>query len=70
MKIIMSLGNQTFNTEHTLQQKITNKRNEMFELAQAYGLNHELTVEKSQELDVLINEWLRQHSDMGLTEIA
>lgn len=40
------------------------KRVEMMELAQKFGINGEETVRSSQELDVLINEYLtlQQHS--------
>jgi hypothetical protein len=34
-----------------------NKRLEMIELAQIYGMNSEETVRSSQELDVLMNEY-------------
>ena len=36
---------------------IQNKRLEMIELAQIYGMNSERTVRSSQELDVLMNEY-------------
>ncbi len=36
---------------------IQNKRLEMIELAQIYGMNSEKTVRSSQELDVLMNEY-------------
>ena len=62
MKIIMNLGNQAFSTSTILQEKINKGKNEMFELAQIFGLNHELTVAKSQELDGLINEWMTGQS--------
>lgn len=47
--------------------EIQNKRVEMMELAKRYGINNEETVRSSQELDVLINEYLimQHHSDVN-----
>ena len=33
-------------------------RNEMLELERLFGIKHELTVAKSQELDLMINEYM------------
>ncbi|MFJ5622304.1 aspartyl-phosphate phosphatase Spo0E family protein [Peribacillus loiseleuriae] len=37
--------------------QIQEKRIEMFQLAEMYGMTDELTIRSSQELDVLINEY-------------
>lgn len=37
--------------------EIQEKRIEMFQLAEMYGMTDELTIRSSQELDVLINEY-------------
>lgn len=42
------------------------KRVEMVELAQKYGINGEETVRSSQELDVLINEYLTIQHHSGI----
>lgn len=38
--------------------KIENTRNEMNELATIFGVTHQLTVAKSQELDLILNEYM------------
>ena len=38
--------------------KIENTRNEMNELASVFGVTHQLTVTKSQELDLILNEYM------------
>lgn len=38
-----------------LEEKLMNAREEMYELAKAYGITHGLTVAKSQELDIILN---------------
>ena len=42
------------------------KRVEMMELAQQFGINGEETVRSSQELDVLINEYLMMQQKSGI----
>lgn len=48
--------------------EIQNKRVEMMDLAKKYGINDEETVRSSQELDVLINEYLiiQQYSGVNV----
>jgi len=38
-----------------LEEKFIHVKQEMYALAHEFGLNHELTVAKSQELDVILN---------------
>ncbi len=46
--------------------EIRMKRWEMMELAKAYGLGHEYTLRQSEQLDILINEYLilQHHSSV------
>jgi len=41
-----------------LYERMVKVRSEMLELERIFGLRHELTVAKSQELDVVINEYM------------
>ncbi|MCL1949875.1 MAG: aspartyl-phosphate phosphatase Spo0E family protein [Turicibacter sp.] len=43
-----------------IERKIDRARTEMFDLATKYGMCHELTIAKSQELDVFIIEHIKQ----------
>jgi len=39
-----------------LEEQLVRTREQMYELADVLGLNHHLTIQKSQELDVLLNK--------------
>jgi len=41
-----------------LYERMVKVRSEMLELERIFGLKHELTVAKSQELDLVINEYM------------
>lgn len=45
--------------EKSIHDKLVRVRMEMYELEESFGMIHELTVAKSQELDVVINEYMR-----------
>jgi len=44
--------------ENDILKRIENTRNEMNKLASIFGLSHQLTVAKSQELDLILNDYM------------
>lgn len=55
MKVI---NQQDINTCDEIYKKITSIKSELHELVQTFGIVHELTVAKSQELDTVVNEYM------------
>ena len=55
--------NHELNYSEDLNKKINQIKKEMNELAEIYGINHELTVLKSQELDRILNEIMTPNKD-------
>ncbi|WP_077622190.1 aspartyl-phosphate phosphatase Spo0E family protein [Sediminibacillus massiliensis] len=45
----------------SLQEKIRDKRKQMIQVANLYGFTSLITVQHSQELDVLLNEYSREN---------
>lgn len=55
----MQVARSTYHIQsNDIRSKIENTRNEMNELAEQYGMFHQLTVAKSQELDLFLNEYM------------
>lgn len=50
--------------------RVNKARAEMHELAQHFGLVHELTVAKSQELDVMINEYMSYQFNNATKQVS
>ena len=56
----MSITKQTtVNHAAKIYEKLTQTKAELHELARTFGIVHELTVAKSQELDLVVNEYMR-----------
>lgn len=47
-----------YNHSKELYEKMIRTKEEMNELAKLFGVNHELTIVKSQELDLILNEYM------------
>jgi len=58
MQMIEKMESIVFNSSKKLYEKIIQGKEEMNELAEVFGITHELTVAKSQELDLLIYEYM------------
>ena len=48
-----------FNNSKDIYNRITTIKAELHELVKTFGMVHELTVAKSQELDLVVNEYMR-----------
>ncbi|MGL4335337.1 MAG: Spo0E family sporulation regulatory protein-aspartic acid phosphatase [Turicibacter sp.] len=56
MKIIQQ--EETIGTKEEIYKQITSIKSELHELVQTFGIVHELTVAKSQELDLVVNQYM------------
>ncbi|TFJ91520.1 aspartyl-phosphate phosphatase Spo0E family protein [Lentibacillus salicampi] len=52
-----------FGTQENLLKKIKQKREQMLEIAEIYGIGNEKTLKYSQELDILIVKYQRLKND-------
>ncbi|WP_029439041.1 MULTISPECIES: aspartyl-phosphate phosphatase Spo0E family protein [Bacillus cereus group] len=41
-------------------QEITKKKRELIQLVERYGITHKAVVTYSQELDILLNQWMKK----------
>ena len=57
------------NNSNNLCEKIIQEKEEMNELAEVFGITHELTVAKSQALDLLIYEYIVKREDIKKEKI-
>ena len=55
---IEKVENQVVKNSNSLCERIIQEKEEMNELAEVFGISHELTVAKSQVLDLLIYEYI------------
>ena len=60
----------TLNHATMLYEKLTQTKAELHELAKTFGIVHELTVAKSQELDLVVNEYMNNASFGENTQIS
>ncbi len=58
MKASNCTAQATSNELQLLYERITKVKGELHELVKNFGIVHELTVAKSQELDVVVNEYM------------
>ena len=58
MKTISCSEPMNFNNSKDIYNRITTIKAELHELVKAFGMVHELTVAKSQELDLVVNEYM------------
>ena len=58
MYVIEKNENQVVKNSNSLCERIIQEKEEMNELADVFGISHELTVAKSQVLDLLIYEYI------------
>lgn len=58
MKTIAYSDQFNFNNSQDIYNRITEIKAELHELVTTFGIVHELTVAKSQELDLVVNEYM------------
>ncbi|CUM97583.1 MULTISPECIES: aspartyl-phosphate phosphatase Spo0E family protein [Turicibacter] len=58
MKTISCSEPMNFNNSKDIYNRITTIKAELHELVKTFGMVHELTVAKSQELDLVVNEYM------------
>jgi len=56
----MKINPRTINHTNILYERLTQTKAELHELVKTFGIVHELTVAKSQELDLVVNEYMLQ----------
>jgi len=56
----MEINTGTINHSTLLYERLTQTKAELHELVKKFGIVHELTVAKSQELDLVVNEYMLQ----------